>query len=110
MPILGGFVMIFLLFIVTTISLSVIIGEKNLDIIFGLYRIDTKVFQGHQFSNQDLGVLTIVVFSLLSLLLFPSLRKIKMGPYEIETITSTAGPILPEYELSHSPLTSTPEK
>jgi tetratricopeptide (TPR) repeat protein len=107
---LGGFVIILLLFIVATISLSVIIGEKNLDIILGQYRIDTNPFTGHQFSNQDLGLLTIVVFTLLSLLLFPSLRKIRMGSYEIETITSTTGSSLPGYELSHPPLTSTPEK
>jgi len=125
---LGAFIILLLSFIFTAISLIVILGEKNLDIILGQLSKSTNLLKSPQFSNQDIGILTLVVFALLTILLFPGLKKIKMGPYEIETITPsstgpifpssgllrdpalTSGTILPRYDLLHHPaLTSSPQ-
>jgi tetratricopeptide (TPR) repeat protein len=105
--IFGGFIVLLLLIIVVSISLNIIVGQKNLDFIFGQLMTGRNMLSP-QISYKDLGMVTLVIFVLLVILLLPSIKKLKMGPYEIETITSNVGPILPSYDYLRA-LTSSPE-
>lgn len=121
----GGFIILLLLTIVTIVGLIAVGGDTilkqqaasfNMSFLFGLVKF-SKTFPGpeevptlgtQELSATDIAAITIVIFALMTLLLFVNLKRIKIGPYEIERLPADTGPVGPQKDLTRKPLLASP--